>query len=292
MLAFVMLLWSGNSIVGRAVRDDVPPLALAFIRWLGALAVVTPIALRSVLAERAEIRRGWVALLLLGLLGVGAFNALLYSGLQHTTAANALLMQATIPPMVLLLGWLLGDRTKLGQVLGVTLSTLGVAIIVFKGDVIAVARLEIGFGDGLILVGCIAWALYTVGLRYRPPVSPATFLFVTFLVGVLATAPLAAVETLSGRHVHLSTGVLIAFAYVAVLPSVVAYFLYNAAVTAVGAAPAGQAIAIMPLIGALLAAFLLGEPLEPYHGAAMALILAGVVIAGWAARQPRELAEA
>ena len=90
MLAFVMAFWAGNSIIGRAVRDDIPPLALALLRWSGALLVLAPFAVGRIVAERRLILEAWRSILLLGFLGVACFNALLYSGLRHTTAANAL----------------------------------------------------------------------------------------------------------------------------------------------------------------------------------------------------------
>jgi drug/metabolite transporter (DMT)-like permease len=95
-----MLLWAGNSIVGRAVRFDVPPLTLAFVRWLGASLILLPFADRAAAARLAGDPSRVEADLRLGLLGVGAFNALLYSGLRYTTATNALLLQAAIPALV------------------------------------------------------------------------------------------------------------------------------------------------------------------------------------------------
>ena len=53
----------------------------------------------------------------------------------------------------------------------------------------------------------------------------------------------------------------------------------------VGPARAGQAITLMPLFGAFLAALLLGERLHPFHFAGMALILAGIGVAALAPRQ-------
>ena len=37
LLTLTTLFWSGNMVVGRAIRDDVPPLSLAFWRWTIAL---------------------------------------------------------------------------------------------------------------------------------------------------------------------------------------------------------------------------------------------------------------
>ena len=77
LLGLVMILWAGNSIVGRAVRFDVSPLTLAFVRWFGASLILLPFAWRPVRRDWPAIRAGWKAVVLLGVLGVGAFNALL-----------------------------------------------------------------------------------------------------------------------------------------------------------------------------------------------------------------------
>lgn len=281
MLGLVMLFWAGNSIIGRAVRNDIPPFTLALVRWMGALMILSPFALRHVAAEWRIIRQHWPVVLLLGLTGVAAFNGFLYSGLHYTTATNGLLIQALIPALVLLAGALLfRDKAPLGQVAGVMLSTLGVMAIVFRGDPAAILRLHFGPGDSLILCGCLAWAIYTVCLRLTPPVHAMSFLFVTFSIGVLTMAPLAISEADAIARIPWRPGIFGAFAYVAIFPSVCAYFLYNAAVAQIGSGAAGQTISLMPLFGALLAASLLDERLEAYHAMGMALILGGVVLSG------------
>ncbi|MFD2134313.1 EamA family transporter [Novosphingobium resinovorum] len=129
-----------------------------------------------------------------------------------------------------------------------------------------------------MLCGVVVWGLYTVLLRKRPPIAPASFLLMVFLIGAVFMAPLAAWEAAQGLAVAWSPKVLSAFLYVGIFPSVLAYFIYNAATVQLGAARAGQAITLMPLFGALLSALLLGERLEGYHFLGMALILAGIVL--------------
>lgn len=283
MLGLVMLFWAGNSIVGRAVRDDIPPFTLAFVRWTGASLFLLPFAAKSVWRDREAILAGWKPVLVLGVLGVGLFNSLLYEGLRFTTATNALLLQASIPPVVILLDFaFFRVRARAAQGLGVALSILGVAAVVFEGDPAAALRLHFGFGDGLVLAACLVWALYTVLLRLRPAIAPESFVAVTFWIGVAVTGPLAAWEWSAGQEIRWSIGVAGAFAYVCVLPSIVSYFIYNWATAQVGAASAGQAITLMPILGALLSALLLGEALHTYHWLGMALILGGILLAALA----------
>lgn len=285
LLGLVMVLWAGNSIVARAVRFDVGPFTLAFIRWAGASLVLAPFAIAPLRRDWPAIRRAWKAVLVLGLLGIGMFNALLYSGLQYTTASNALLLQAATPAVVVLLDRaLFGVRSPLWQMLGVAASILGVLTIVFQADAAAALRLQFGRGDALILCSVVVWSLYTVLLRLRPDISPVSFIAVTFLIGVAVMAPLAAWEWQAGKAIAWSPAVAGAFVYVALLPSLLSYFIYNYAAGVIGPARAGQAITLMPLFGAFLSAALLGERLYAFHFVGMAFILAGIALGAFAGR--------
>ena len=286
LLGIVMVLWAGNSIVARAVRFEIAPFTLAFLRWAGACLAVAPFAVRPLIRDWPAIRRGWRPLLALGLLGIGSFNALLYSGLQYTPATNALLLQAAIPAAMVLADRLLfGVRHGGWQIAGVTASMLGVAVIVFEGDPGAALRLQFGFGDALILLSVVVWSLYTVLLRLRPEIAPTSFIAVTFFIGVVVMAPPAAWEWHSGATPAWGPRIYAAVAFIALLPSLLSYFIYNHATAIVGPANAGQAITLMPLFGAFLSAALLGERLHPFHFVGMAFILAGIALSLLAGRR-------
>jgi drug/metabolite transporter (DMT)-like permease len=278
MLTIVLLLWAGNSIVGRAVRDDIPPLSLAFFRWTGAFALLLPFAWPKIRSDWPVIKARWPIILLLGAIGVGVFNALLYSGLRETTATKALLIQAATPALVLALDFtIFRNRPNRAQLIGVAIAAVGVVMIIFEANPAALLALRFGRGDLLILSAVIAWALYTTLLRLRPPIDPLSFLALTFLVGVAAMLPGAIIE-LQHFTIRPSAAVLGGIGYVAVFPSLIAYQLFNRAVAEIGAAETGQFISLQPLIGSLMAAALLGEALHSYHFAGMALILTGIAI--------------
>lgn len=278
LLAIVMLLWSGNMIVGRAVNGDIPPFTLALIRWTGAGLIALPFAWRHVVEDRFVLLDAWPRLLILGLTGVAAFNALIYSGLRFTTASNALLLQAAIPALVIVFNCLFFRLSAdFRQLAGVGFSTFGVLYIVLRGAPLAIFDLSLNVGDLLVLCGVLSWAAYTSLLRLRPQCSPWSFLMVTFAIGIVVMAPLAATEARQIATMTWSAKVLGACAYVAVLPSLVAYGLYNAAVRDLGAGRAGQTISLMPLFGTLLAVLLLGEVLHGYHLVGMVLIIGGIL---------------
>ncbi len=279
MLLLVMLLWAGNALIARAVRTDIAPFTLAFLRWTGATLLLLPFSVRGIVAEWPVVRRHWPMLLLLGIFGVGSFNALLYSGLHTSSATNALLIQAAIPALVLGCNFLFfRTRALPAQIIGVVVAALGAMLIIFRADLRALTTLSLGGGDALILLGVLCWSIYTTLLRRRPPITATTFLTLSFMIGVLTMAPLAASEW-AEHPVRWTPTVTAGIAYIAIFPSIIAYFLYNHAVAKIGAVQAGQVISLQPLFGAFLAALLLGEALHGYHFAGMALILLGIALA-------------
>jgi drug/metabolite transporter (DMT)-like permease len=254
-LALVMLFFAGNSIVARAIRDETPPFTLALVRWLGALIVVAPFAIPHLIADRSTLGRNIVPLVVLGLLGTAVFNAFLYNGLAHTTATNSLLLQAAIPAFVLVFSRLFfAERASLMQQIGVSVSALGVIFIVVRADLRVLSNLTFGFGDILVLCGVVSWSLYTALLRWRPKLHPLSFVAVSFFVGAICMAPPAAMEWAQGARPSLSPQVLGAFAYVAIFPTVIAYLLFNAAVSQIGPAKAGKGPELEQLIASMVQA--------------------------------------
>ena len=135
LLTLTALFWSGNIVVGRGLRADVPPVALAFWRWVIALACTLPLAWPHWRRQWPALRKGWLAVLLLGLLGIGGYNTFAYVGLQYTTATNALLLNSFIPIVTIAISWaFLGKHLNRVEGLGVLVSLAGVATVVSQGD--------------------------------------------------------------------------------------------------------------------------------------------------------------
>ncbi|HCN67594.1 MAG TPA: EamA/RhaT family transporter, partial [Candidatus Accumulibacter sp.] len=190
LLVLTVLFWSGNMVIGRALREQVPPLSLAFWRWAIAFALVLPLALPHLRAQWPLLRAGWKPVSVLGLLGVGGYNTLAYIGLQYTPATNAALLNSFIPIATITLSWaFLGRSLRAIDWLGVLTSFAGVSIIVSGGDPLSLGQLRLNVGDLWMLVAVFTWALYTIGLQWRPAgVDPMLLLAAFTLVGLLALA--------------------------------------------------------------------------------------------------------
>ena len=280
LLTLTALFWSGNIVLGRAIRADVPPLALAFWRWVVSLLLTLPLALPHLRRQWPLLRRAWKPVVVLGLLGVGTYNTFAYIALQYTPATNVVLLNSVIPVATISLAALfLKQRLRRVQWAGVLLSLSGVAAIVSRGDFAALAGMRLNVGDLWMLGAIFAWAVYTLGLQWRPEgVHPMLLLAAFVVVGLLALAPAYAWEIAQGRLILVNSGALAAIAYTGVFPGFIGYIFYNRAVGEVGASKASLFIHLMPVFGTLLAALFLAEIPRPYHYAGIALIISGIYL--------------
>jgi drug/metabolite transporter (DMT)-like permease len=278
LLSLTALFWSGNMVLGRGIRGDVPPLALAFWRWAIAFACVLPLALPHLKAQWPLLRAGWRPVVILGLIGVGSYNTFAYIALQYTSATNAVLLNSFIPVATIAISWaFLGKRLRRLEGVGVAISMLGALTIVARGDPAVLAHLNLNLGDVWMLGAVLVWALYTVGLAWRPAgVHPMLMLAAFCAVGLVALFPAYLWEMAQGRHMKVHAGSLAALAYVGIFPSFVGYIFYNRGVAEVGAAKASLFIHLMPVFGTLLSAMFLGEIPQWYHYAGIALIFSGI----------------
>ncbi len=281
LLALANLMWSGNWILGRALRDAFDPIALNFWRWLVAALVLAPFALRGVLGQGAVIRRHFVLLTALALLGVVAFQSLVYLGLESTTAINAVLINASAPAFIVVCSWVI-EREKAGprQLAGMLISFLGVLVIVCQGEPGRLLELEFHRGDAWILLAMPIWGIYSILLKRLPPELRGAGL--TFALATIGASVLAVLYFASAPRGPLrlpSAEEAAAVLYVALAASVGAFLCWNRGVAVVGANAAGFTLPLLPAFGTVLAMIFLGESFRGFHAAGFAIILVGVVLA-------------
>ncbi|UCV29838.1 DMT family transporter [Ferribacterium limneticum] len=278
LLTLTVLSWSGNMVIGRGVRGDIPPLTFAFWRWVIAFALILPLALPHLKAQWPLLKKGWKPLLVLGLLGVGGYNTFAYIALQDTTATNAALLNSFIPIATIAISWaFLGKHLRRIEGIGVVVSLCGAMTIISRGDPAVLAHLNLNIGDVWMLVAVLDWAIYTVALAWRPAgVHPMLMLGATTVIGLCALAPAYAWEMAQGRFMNVNFGSLSALAYVGIFPSFLGYIFYNKGVAEVGPNKASLFIHLMPVFGTLLSFMFLGEIPFWYHYLGIGLIFTGI----------------
>ena len=276
VLLATLLLWSGNWIVARAVRDEIAPGIATAGRLLIVLLILVPFCFHSLKKQLFALQKQhWKILATLGFFGGGLHLALQWLGLHYTTATSATLYLSTAPIFILLLARpLLGEAIGVRQWLGVAVSFSGVILIGSHGNP---EKFTFNPGDALALVSMLMWGAYTVFLRLRrDTLETPEFLVVICACGLIFMVPWVAFEVLSGARTELSTIGALAVLYSALGSLLLAYAGWSYVVKRLGAARAGATMHLMPGMAVLLSIAFLDEYPRWFHGAGIALILAGV----------------
>lgn len=276
------LLWSANFIIGRAVRNDISPVTLTMSRWLIALIVILPFALAHLRRDSHRYLPYAGRIIAVSLSGITAFSLLVYYGLHYTSGTNALLLNSCIPVLIVLFGAIFfGNRISGRQVLGLFISCVGVLVIIFRGDVGALAQQSFNSGDLLLLAAMASFAFYTLWLRKIPgDIDRMGLLAVQIAVTLVAVLPMWLIEK-SGTEpsANWTWTMAAAVLFLGIFPSFLSYLFYGKCIEAIGAARAGLSIHFIPVFGVGLSLLFLGETLHLFHLAGIAAILAGVTLA-------------
>ena len=284
LLTVPPLLWAGNAVVGRLVNGLVPPVTLNFLRWALAFVVLLPLA-GWVLRPGSGLWTHWRRFAVLGLLGVGCYNALQYLALKTSTPLNVTLVAASSPVWMLGTGALFfGQRISPRQLAGAVLSILGVLVVLSRGDWQLLMQVRLVPGDLYVLVATAAWAFYS-WLLVRPGDPPeirgdwSAFLMAQVALGVAWSGLFAAGEWAMGdAHIQWGWPLAAALAYVAIGPAILAYRCWGMGVSRVGPTIAGFFANLTPLFAAVMSAAFLGELPHVYHAIAFVLIVGGIVV--------------
>jgi drug/metabolite transporter (DMT)-like permease len=284
LLTLAPLLWAGNAIVGRLVHDMVPPITLNFLRWCIAFLILLPLA-GPVFSRGSGLWQNWRRFALLGLLGIGMYNALQYLALQSSTPINVTLVAAGMPVWMMLTGWMFfGAKVSHRQMIGAALSIAGVLLVLARGEIRHLLELRLVAGDMFMILATIAWSIYSWLLTR--PIEPAairgqwaSFLLAQVGFGVIWSGAFAAGEWAIGdAHIQWNWTLAAALAYVAIGPAVIAFRCWGAGVQRAGPSVAAFFSNLTPLFAALMSSAFLGEAPHLYHGAAFLLIVGGIVV--------------
>lgn len=301
MLGVPPLMWAANAVVGRMAVGSIDPVWLNALRWLVAFGLLLPLGWGAVATPgaRARIAARWKYLSVLGLIGVGAYNALQYMALQTSTPMNVTLIASSSPVWMMVIGVLIyGVRPHRLQLVGALFSLAGVALVLARGNPSSLLNIQLVQGDLLILLAIIGWSLYSWMLA-RPPVHMigaarpnwnwAEFLVAQCVFGVAWAVAAAGVGELVAPSIptQWSWFLVLAILFMAIGPSILAYRLWGLAVQEAGPAMAAVFYNLTPLFAAILSAALIGEWPKPYHGVAFGLIVAGILVSSRSMSVPR-----
>lgn len=280
LLILAPLIWGGNAVASKLAVNEIAPMTLVLLRWTMASVVLLPFVLPAVKRDWVLIRQHWLLLSAYGCFGFAAFNLLFYTAIYTTTAINLALLQASIPILILgINGVFFRHGFNVMQIVGLCLALIGVALIVTAGHLLALLDLSLNKGDGIMLIACVIYALYSIGLRYKPNISWSSFIFVLAISAWLTSLPFALYEIwVLESEVQWSLNSILLIIYIGVFASIVAQLAYAKGIGLIGASRGGFALNLVPIFGVILSVFILDEMLKIYHIIALILVLGGIAL--------------
>ena len=280
LLFLATLFWAGNAIAGKLAVGHISPFLLTSLRWLVASIIVLPFALNYLRNDWALVRSRLVFLLLLAILGFTAFNNLMYSALQTTTAMNAAIIQAALPASIFVLNFTFFrlSVTKY-QLLGFPIAVLGVVAIVAQGRWQLLLELRFVAGDLLMLLAITFYGVYSVMLSKKPAIHWLSLISVLSLAAFFSSLPFSIFESLTERLILPDqTGWLVVL-YAALCPSLLSQVFWIRGIELIGSNASSLFINLVPILGTLLAVIMLDEIPHWYHVLGLVLIISGIVLA-------------
>ena len=279
MLILATLGWGSNTIAGRLAVGEVYPMMLIFLRWGFVVLLITSISGRDMIAAWEVIGKKLKWVFLMGGCGLSLFNALFYMAAHTTSAINLGIIQSIMPAMILLGSFFLfGSRINKTQIIGVVLTFLGCIIVVTKGSLNYLLLLSFSSGDLLMLVACLFYAGYSLGLKNRPDVSGIVMMGYFAIAAFMMTIPLVIIEVLIfGISLPTEQGLGIVL-YIALVPSFLSQIFFMRGVDLVGPSSAGLYANLVPIFSASMAVIILSEAFSIYHLVAMSIVFAGIAL--------------
>lgn len=279
-LIIVMLLFSGNILVGKAAAAELPPFTLALGRALVATLAASIIFGRAAYMQRHRLLAHWRELLVIGATGIALFNACIYAALHTASAADVSVLETGIPvatALVMAAGF--GERLLPRQWIGVAVSVSGALWVITDGAPWQ-AFSRVRTGDMIMLAAIVSWVIYSLAARRwlgRLPLY-ASLVPLTMLAALVLIPPAVAENVLGAQNWTLNARAIGAVVYLGLGPSLVAFLLYNYAILEVGPTRTAICLNLLPLATMGGGLVFLHEPVNAAQLIGALAVIAGVTL--------------
>lgn len=276
------LIWSGNFIIARGSKNDIPPITLAFYRWLSATIILLPFTWHLFIKEIALLKKYFWYFLLTAVSGVTLFNTFVYIAGHTTEAINMALLGTTTSPImsVILARIFLKESIPLTRVIGMLICISGILLLLSKGSIDTLLSFSFTKGDWWMLAAAFTFAVYNVCVRKKPiTMSSRNFLFTIFLIGTVLLLPFYLYELKTEGGFEFNIQNIGAIFYLGLGASVICFLLWNKSIANLGAGRASLFGNLIPVFSSIEAVLFLNEKVSLIHLYSFILVIAGLIIA-------------
>lgn len=279
-LLMTAFFWGGTFIAGRVIVGHVNPVAAAFLRFVVASLFLVMLTLKNEGLPRPMGGKKIIALLLLGITGVFAYNLFFFKGLELISAGRASLIIANNPIFIAIFSFLFfAEKMTPLKVVGILISVSGAVIAISGGNPAALLSGGLGMGDAYIFCAVCSWVAYSlIGKRAMNQFSPLAAVTGAAVIGMVM---LSIPAWLSGMPAELPLYRPIDWAaifYLGFFGTVLGFVWYYDGIKAIGPARAGLFINFVPLSAITLGYLLLDEPVTFSLLFGAALVVSGVIL--------------
>ena len=278
-LTLASLFWGFNAIASRLAIDEISPMSLVSGRWLGVMIILSIICRHQLSLGFQVFKSNYKWMIVMGLCGFTTFNSLYYISAHHTVAINLGIVQSTTPAFIMIIAmfWL-KTKINLKQVTGLFITFIGVSIVISNGNLALLLRLKLNNGDLLLIVACIFYAIYAVGLRKRPEINDVLLMTFFSYVAFIGSLPGLIIEITQYSFFFPTFKGLMILSVIIIFPSLLAQILFMKGVKIVGPALSGLYTNLVPIFTSVLAIIVLDEVFHIYHLISLIIIFLGIYI--------------
>ena len=271
---------ASNLIVARGGVEYVPPISLAFWRWAVVVLILLPFTYSLLINNFKIIKKEFKKLFFLGAMGCGVCGAFPFLAGETTTVTNMGIIYTSSPIFIIIISAIFFyEKINLMKIIGLISCLIGVFVIIIKGDLNLLLKLNFTIGDLWMLAAAIGWALYSIYLFYWKSELPLfqRFTLVAFF-GAISLLPFYIIEEVVVQKTSFNLQFFLWVVFAAISPGIIAFILYTYTQKYLGATTTGFTLYLFTVYGAFYGILFFGETLELFHLYGTFLVFLGVYL--------------
>ena len=282
ILLFVQpIFMATNIIVARGGVEYVPPISLAFWRWLTVFLILFPFFYNEILKNKKYINKEFWKLFFLGSMGCGICGAFPFIAGMSTTMANMGIIYTSSPIFIIILSVIFfNDKINFSRIIGLVLCLIGVLAIISKGNLDLLINFKFTSGDLWMIGAAMGWAVYSIYLlNWKSKFSLMARFTLIAMFGTISLLPFYILEEIFYFNTAFNSNFLFWVLFAAISPGIIAFTLYTRVQKYLGASLTGFTLYIFSIYSAIYGIILFDEALLNFHYFGAAFVFAGAYLA-------------
>ena len=282
LLLFIQpIFMATNIIVARGGVEYVPPVSLAFWRWLTVFLILLPFFYSEILSNKKYFNKEFWKLFFLGSMGCGVCGAFPFIAGMSTTMANMGIIYTSSPVFIIILSVMFfKDKINSSRILGLVLCLIGVLAIISKGNLDLLINFKFTSGDLWMIGAAMGWAIYSIYLlNWKSKFSLMARFTLIAMFGAISLFPFYILEEVFYFNTSFNDNFIFWVLFAAISPGIIAFTLYTKVQKYLGASLTGFTLYIFSIYSAIYGIILFDEALLNFHYFGAAFVFAGVYMA-------------